>query len=114
MFDFIFFASFVRCQKSSGRVRYYIYNNTISSGRVRVLFKEKSDGDASVLPQCQLPGVVKCSFIKVNRLFKRIKKKNMGKRFEIMDGIKVQLKAILKFLFKMHKNSFLFLAYKTK
>ena len=89
------FASFVRCQKSSGRVRYYIrYNNTISSGRVRVLFKERS-GDASVLPRCQLPGVVKCSFIKVNRLFKRIKKKNMGKRFEIMDGIKIQLKAIL-------------------
>ena len=75
------FASFVRCQKSSGRVR--------------VLFKEKSDRDASVLPRCQLSGVVKCSFIKVNRLFKRIKKKNMGKRFEIMDGIKVQLKAIL-------------------
>ena len=74
------FASIVKCQKSSGRVR--------------VLFKERS-GDASVLPRCQRPGVVKCSFIKVNRLFKRIKKKNMGKRFEIMDGIKVQLKAIL-------------------
>jgi len=63
------------------------------NGRVRVLFKQTyKRGNASVLPQCQKPDVVKCSFIKVNKLFKRIKKKNVGKIFLIMKGISIRLK----------------------
>ena len=66
------------------------------NGRVRVLFKQTyKRGNASVLPQCQKPDVVKCSFIKVNKLFKRLKKKNVGKTFLIMKGISIRLKAIL-------------------
>ena len=63
---------------------------------MRVLFKETTKrGNAMELPQCQKPEVVKCSFVKVNKLFKRIKKKNVGIMFMIMKGIKTQLKAIL-------------------
>ena len=74
----------VRCKKPN------------ANGRVRVLFKETTKrGNATVLPQCKKPDVVKCSFIKVNKLFKRIKKKNVGKTFLIMKGINIRLKAIL-------------------
>ena len=74
----------VRCKKPN------------ANGRVRVLFKETTKrGTATELPQCQKPDVVKCSFIKVNKLFKRIKKKNVGKTFLIMKGINIRLKAIL-------------------
>ena len=68
--------------------------------RLRFLFKQTfKRGNASVLPQCQKPEVVKCSFIKVNKLFKRLKKKNVGKTFLIIDdgsGVSIRLKAIIR------------------
>ena len=84
-------------------IRQYCFSLVLASvkckktnDRMRVLFKETTKrGNASVLPQCQKPEVVKCSFIKVNKLFKRIKKKNVGRTFLIIKGINIRLKAIL-------------------